>query len=245
MSEVKISTQQGDMPAYVAKPSGDGPWPAVIVIHDIFGMTTDQKNHADWLASEGYLAVAPNLFYWGGKIKCVRSVFSQMTAREGRSFDDVEATRTWLLNQTDCTDKIGVIGFCMGGAFALLLAAPNHGFSASAPNYGQVPKDADAFFAGACPIVASFGQKDLSLKNAAQQLEDALIVNNVTHDVKEYPEAGHSFLNQHVASEIPVILRVLLKVMGGGYHQISADDARHRISAFFGIHLKNTPQKPE
>ncbi len=86
MPEVIIPTQQGGMPAYVARPSGEGPWPGVIVIHDIFGMTTDQKQHADWLADQGYLAIAPNLFYWAGKIKCVRSVFSQLTAREGRSF---------------------------------------------------------------------------------------------------------------------------------------------------------------
>jgi len=239
MSELMITTPQGEMPAYVARPAGDGPWPAVIVIHDIIGMTTDQKNHADWLASEGYLAVAPNLFYWGGKIKCVRSFFSQLTAREGRSFDDIEATRNWLLKQEDCTKKMGVIGFCMGGAFALLLAAPNRGFSAAAPNYGQIPKDPDNFFAGACPIVGSFGGKDGSLRGAAAQLEAALTINKVPHDIKEYPDAGHGFLNNHVRSEVPVLLRVMLKMMGGGYHKISADDARHRISDFFGIHLKS------
>ncbi len=73
-----------------------------------------------------------------------------------------------------------------------------------------MPKDANAFFAGACPIVGSFGKKDLSLRDAAKQLEQALTINQVPHDVKEYPKAGHGFLNNHMPSEIPVVLRVLL-----------------------------------
>lgn len=237
MTDIAIQTPLGDMPAYTVQPSGAGPWPGVVVIHDAFGAGDNLQRHADWLAASGYLAVAPNLLHWHSrKFTCLRSVMRDVAARQGRSFDDIEATRTWLKARADCTGRIGVIGFCMGGAFAMLLA-PSGNYDAVAPNYGKVPLDADAYFAGACPVVGSFGRRDPVLPGAAKTLEQALARNGVTHDVKEYPKASHGFLDDHSQDRVPLPVVLLRNIFGAGYKPAEAEDARRRITAFFDRHL--------
>ena len=148
----------GATAAYLAVPVTPGPWPGVVAIHEAFGLNDDIKAHADRLAALGYLALAPDLLAGKFWMRCVRGMFRQIAAGSGPAFEVLDACRGWLADRDDCTGKTGVIGFCMGGGFALM-CAPREGYSAAAVNYGVVPSDAESALTGSCPVVGSYGAK--------------------------------------------------------------------------------------
>lgn len=225
---------QGALPAYLSPARGvEGQAPGVVVVHEAFGLGGDIRRIADEFAARGYHAVAPDLLAHGSTVRCLVSTFRALGAGQGRPFTEIAAARAWLADREDCTGRIGIAGFCLGGAFAILMA--NRGFDASAAQYGRLPARLDAAVAGACPVVASYGGRDRSLTGAAARLESALAAAGVEHDVKEYPEAGHSFMNH---SETPAWMRPLTRSLHAGYVDTAATDAWDRIDRMFDRALR-------
>jgi carboxymethylenebutenolidase len=236
VTEISFPTSGGELAGYVAQPGTSRPWAAVLVIHEIFGLNRDIRRLSDRIASMGYLALAPD-FYGGGKwARCARPALRQLDAGRGELFDAIDSARGWLAARDDCTGAVGVIGFSLGGGLALL-GASRYDFAVASVNYGEVPEDAERKLAGACPLVASYGARDRAMKGRPERLETALAAAGVVHDVKTYPDAGHSFLS---VERYPREVRMLGKLMGmhAGPSEGAAEDAWRRIDAFFGAHLR-------
>lgn len=210
------------------------PGPALVLIYEVFGMTEEMKRVARDLAAEGYVVLIPDLFAAAGpKPLCVMRTLRTMIRGEGRALHDLEGARRWLAARPDVdADRIGTIGFCMGGSFALLLARTGL-YKVSAPFY---PTSVD--LPRACPVVASYGGRDRITRGGAEKLTARLDELGEPHDVKVYPDAGHSFFTRtdglmgRLGPHLP---------LRAEYHEPSAHDAHRRILAFFREHLAPTP----
>ena len=112
------------------RPADPGPWPGVVMLHEIWGIDEVMRRLADKLAGLGYLVDLPDLLGEGTWLRCIRRAFRALQARAGKPFELIESCRKQLVDDPGCTGKVGVIGFCIGGGFALL--ASGDGFHASA-----------------------------------------------------------------------------------------------------------------
>jgi carboxymethylenebutenolidase len=227
-------TGSPNLRGYLAEPAGPGPFPAVLMIHEAFGLNDISRRQADRLAAAGYLTLAVDLFSNGGMRRCIVSTMRSMASGSGQAFTDLAIAQAWLEKSGRTNGKVGVIGFCMGGGFALLLA--NKGFDAAAVNYGRLPKNPEDALAGACPVVGNFGKADRTLPGAAAKLEATLENLGIEHDIKEFDGAGHAFMND--AEEGPRLLRPLFRVMGIKPDPDAAAEAWQRIEDHFARYLK-------
>jgi carboxymethylenebutenolidase len=233
LPDITYPAPESHLPGYLAVPDGQGPWPGVVVVQDVLGMTADLRRITDRLAASGYLALAPALYGRRPKIRCMISTIRAHSAGHGPAHDDLIAAREHLIADQRCTGKIGLLGFCMGAGFCLQLS-PRRLFDATAPNYGLLPKDIETL-SRSCPVVASYGAKDpIVARGTAAALEAALAGGDVPRDVKEYPSVGHSFMNNH---GVPGPVRIVARIVGMAYSEPEAEDAWQRIITFFDEHL--------
>jgi carboxymethylenebutenolidase len=218
----------------ISIPDGKGPWPGVIMVHEVFGIDENMRAQMTRLTESGYVVMMPNLYSRGGARKCLTATFRALASGTGQAFEDIQAAKELLQSRKDVTKKVGVIGFCMGGGFALLLA--NQGYDAANSNYGMLPTDMESALAGACPILGNYGAKDNQLKDAKTKLDQTLTKLNVVHDIKLYPDTGHAFMNPKQGGG--PFFGTLLRITGAKPNPEAAKDAWKRIDSFFAEHLK-------
>ncbi len=205
---------------YLVRPEGEGPFPAVVVIHEIFGLNENIRDIAHRFAGEGYMALAVDLFSRGSRLGCVMRVVGDLllkTPETSNGVRDLKAALDYLTEQPGVdSDRIGAIGFCMGGSYAVAWACADERIKVIAPYYGFNPRPLDAV-ARACAVVGSYPGKDITTKQG-QKLEEALTLYNIPHDIKIYPEeAKHSFFNDK----------------GPTYNPTVATDSWQRVTTFF------------
>jgi len=235
--------QDQDMATYVSYPAGTaGAFPAIIVVQEAFGVNKHIQKVCDRFAQEGYVAVAPALFHrshpnpmlgYGEDEAAVRGRYMGALNDE-EIVHDIDETINFIQNQYPRTrgQRIGIVGYCVGGRIAYLAAASCPGLSAAVPYYpgrlmvpfgegNKAPIDLTGNIK--IPLMGNFGGKDQNPSPAdVQKIEAAVKAAGVKYDFKSYPDAGHGFNCEDRAS----------------YNEAAAKDAWQRTTQFFNTHVK-------
>lgn len=185
------------MESFFIKPEGPGTFPGLLVIHEIMGLNDNIRDIARRFAEQGYAALAVDLFSNRNRAVCMLQVFHGMLVRplHNPMLADLSSSIHFLQNQPGVDPgRIGAVGFCMGGGYALQLAVTEKGMKAASAFYGAVPKPLEAF-AQSCPIVGSYPEKDFSAAGA-RELDAVLDQQNIPHNIKFYENTQHSFFNR-------------------------------------------------
>jgi carboxymethylenebutenolidase len=228
--EQTVSFKSGDetVTGFLVTPEGKGPFPAVIVIHEWWGLNDWVKDQARAVAKEGYVALAVDLYR--GKVTDKQEEAHQLmmgTPRD-RALRDLKAAFNMLATRPDVRkDRIGVIGWCMGGMYSLALATEEPRLATVVAYYGAPPTDPAAIAKIKAPVLGNFGAEDKGPSPEQVKAFDAAMKKaGKTVDVKIYPGAGHAFAN--------------VNNPWGGYREAAAKDAWQRTLGWFAKHLKGT-----
>jgi carboxymethylenebutenolidase len=207
-------------------PAGAGPFPAIVVIHEWWGLNDWVKEQASKLADQGYVTLAIDLYR--GKVAQNSDMAHELMRGlpEDRSKRDLQAAVTYLKSLKNVKgDRIGSIGWCMGGGYSLDVALLEPTLAATVINYGHLASDPAALKQIHAPILGLFGGQDQGIppddvNKFAAQLKSL----GKSVDIKIYPDAGHAFENPNNKT---------------GYRAADAADAWQRTVTFFAAHLKS------
>ncbi|MFT3892517.1 MAG: dienelactone hydrolase family protein [Anaerolineales bacterium] len=158
------------MESFFVKPVGDGPFPGLLVIHEIFGLNDNIRDIASQFAEQGYAALAVDLFANRSRAFCMLQAFHGMLFRPLNNplLSDLQSTFAFLQEQPGVdADHVGAVGFCMGGGYALQMAVTTKGIKAASVFYGAAPKPLEAF-AESCPVAGSYPDKDFTAQGARE-----------------------------------------------------------------------------
>jgi carboxymethylenebutenolidase len=214
----------------VFRPRGPGPFPGLVVLHALYGLNDDIRRISARFADEGYLTAAPDLLAGGLKLGCIARAMRTLRDGEGPMVHELEALIERLASRPDVT-RVGAVGFCMGGGFALLLGTRER-ISAAGVFYSDTrPREE---LARVCPVVGGWGGKDRTFAQSGRRLVRDLEDLGKEHDIRIYEDAGHSYLNDAGRPLLAWLSRPLLHVE---YNEPAAEDSWRRMLGFFGRHL--------
>ena len=212
---------------FLASPDEGGRHPGVVVIHEAYGLNQNIQDITIRLAKNGYVALAVDLFAGRNRAICMARFMAGMLrgSVERYGIADLKAALSYMsaLGEVD-PNRVGAIGFCMGGSFAVAWACSDDRLRAIAPYYASNPRPLEAV-GRICPVVGSYPEKDFTA-GAGRALDAELTRRDIPHDIKVYPGTRHSFFREG----------------GGAYDKGAADDSWKRVMRFFETHLGTSPQ---
>ncbi|MGB3683068.1 MAG: dienelactone hydrolase family protein [Rubrobacteraceae bacterium] len=227
---VSFEGEQRRLKAYLARPEAEATEsPGVVIIHEAFGLNDNVKDVARRFADAGYVALAVDLFSGRNRAVCMARFMRGMLfdSLDHGALRDLRAALDGLARQPYVDEeRLGAIGFCLGGGLAIAWACTDDRLGAIAPFYGMNPRPLEAV-ARSCPVVGSYPGKDFTAK-AGRKLDAELRRHDVPHDIKIYPGARHSFFNDR----------------GRAHDPAASEDSWRRTLAFFEKHLGRRKPAP-
>jgi carboxymethylenebutenolidase len=187
----------GKMRGYLVRPAtASGKLPGVLVVHENRGLNPHIEDIARRLALDNFMAFAPDALFplggYPGTEDEARTLFPKLDQQKTR--EDFVTAAHWLMKRPDCTGKVGVVGFCYGGAMAMILATRVPELAASVPFYGTSPNPADAAKVKT-PLLIHFAENDARVNSSFPPFEAALKENKVSYQAFTYPGTQHGFNN--------------------------------------------------